>query len=176
MRRVVPLLLVLALAGCGGGDKDTESVAQASCVPSEDGTKDLTKKPVVTVPTTPAPTTTTLVDIVCGTGAEAKERDTVFVKYVGLLYADGKEFDSSWSRGASNTFDFDIGSGVIPGFSKGATGMKVGGRRMVIIPPQDGYGAGGSPPVIPPNATLIFVLDLVKVGTGAPFGPVAPSG
>jgi FKBP-type peptidyl-prolyl cis-trans isomerase len=165
MRRVVPLLLVLALTGCGGSDdKDTESVAQSSCTPSEDGTKDLTKKPVVTAPATPPPTTTTLVDIVCGAGEEAKAGSTVSVKYVGVLYAGAKEFDSSWNRGAEEVISFTIGSGVIPGFSKGATGMKVGGRRMVVIPPADGYGAKGVPPTIPGGATLIFVMDLVRLG------------
>jgi peptidylprolyl isomerase len=69
------------------------------------------------------------------------------VKYLGVLYAGGKEFDSSWSRGAEETLPF-----------------QVGGRREVIVSPADGYGAAGSPPAIPPNATLIFVIDLVKVG------------
>jgi peptidylprolyl isomerase len=169
MRRLAVVLLVAALTGCGGGDEDTESVGQASptlspaCASSGQGTTDLAEKPVVTKPTTPPPSETTVIEIVCGTGDLAKSGSKVSVKYVGVLYADGKEFDASWNRGADETITFDIGSGVIPGFSTGATGMRVGGRRMVVIPAKDGYGARGIPPTIPPNATLIFVMDLVKV-------------
>ncbi len=124
--------------------------------------KDLTKKPVVTVPKTPAPTETTIVDIVCGTGAVAGPGSRVEVKYVGVLYDGGTEFDSSWSRGADNTLPFSIGGGVIPGFSKGAEGMRIGGRREVTIPSKDGYGDQANGP-IPAAATLIFVIDLVTV-------------
>ena len=167
---VLALALTSALSACGG-DNGKETVGQGSptptgsaCAPSGTGTTDLTKKPVVAVPTAPAPATTTVVDIVCGTGAEAGDGSAVEVKYLGALYADGKEFDSSWSRGADDTLPFTICSQIIPGFCKGTTGMRVGGRREVIVSPEDGYGAAGSPPAIPPNATLVFVIDLVKVG------------
>jgi FKBP-type peptidyl-prolyl cis-trans isomerase len=174
MKRTLVLALALTslLSACGG-DNGQETVGQSSptptasggaCTPSGSGTTDLTKKPVVTTPTTPAPPTTTVIDVVCGTGAEATDGTNVKVKYLGVLYADGKEFDSSWSRGADETLPFQVGGQVIPGFSKGTQGMKVGGRREVIIPPADGYGAQGAPPDIPPNATLIFVIDLVSVG------------
>jgi peptidylprolyl isomerase len=132
------------------------------CVASGTGTTDLAKKPVVAKQTAPAPTETTVVDIVCGTGDQAQEGTDVEVKYLGLLYTTGEEFDSSWSRGPDDTLPFTVGGGVIPGFSKGVAGMKVGGRRMVIIPSKDGYGAQGSPPKIPGGATLVFVIDLVK--------------
>jgi len=102
---------------------------------------------------------TTVIDIVCGSGAKAVNGSSVEVKYVGVNYADGTEFDSSWKTSNNYTLPFDIGSGVIAGFSKGTTGMKVGGRREVIIPPKDGYGDGG--PV--PGGTLVFLIDLVKV-------------
>ena len=164
-------LALLLTAGCSGGDTDsveqtgtsaTPTLASTgSCTPAGTGTTDLTTKPVVVVPKTPAPTETTSVDIVCGTGAEAKEGTQVEVKYVGVLYADGSEFDASWKGGADNTFPFTVGSGVVAGFSKGVTGMKVGGRRAVTIPAVDGYGESGSGP-IPGGATLIFVIDLVK--------------
>jgi hypothetical protein len=175
MKRTLVLALALTsvlAAGCSGSS-NKETVGQSSptptatgpaCEPSGSGTTDLTAMPVVTVPTTPAPPTTTIVDIVCGTGDEATDGANVEVKYLGVLYAGGKEFDSSWSRGAEETLPFQVGGQVIPGFSKGTEGMRVGGRREVIIPPADGYGAQGSPPVIPPNSTLIFVIDLVKVG------------
>lgn len=170
LRLGLALGLTTALTACGGGAArpvaagGTPTTSPGACAPSGSGTTDLTKKPVVVVPRAPAPTATTSIDIVCGTGAEAKAGSVVEAKYVGVLYGNGQEFDSSWKVSADNTFSFTIGQGVIPGFSIGTTGMRVGGRREIIIPPKDGYGAGGSPPVIPPNATLIFVIDLVKVG------------
>lgn len=136
---------------------------RTACTPSGSGTTDLKKKPVVTVPTTPDPDETRFVDIVCGSGAQADVGSAVTVKYVGVLYFDGKEFDSSWSRGPDETLPFTVGAGVVPGFSKGVTGMKVGGRRMIIIPSKDGYGDEGRPPSIPGGATLVFVIDLVTV-------------
>ena len=167
---LLALVLTSALAACGGSDDTKETVSQPSptaasteCTPSGTGTTDLTKKPVVTAPKTPAPATTTVIDIVCGTGAEAKEGSSVHVKYLGALYTDGSEFDSSWSRSPDETLPFTICSRIIPGFCTGTTGMKVGGRREVIVSPADGYGAAGSPPKIPANATLIFVIDLVDV-------------
>jgi len=164
---VLCLALTSTLTACGGSDDTKQTVSQptatsSECTPSGTGTTDLTKKPVVTPPKTPAPTETTLIDIVCGTGAEAKDGSMVEGKYVGVLYDGGTEFDSSWKVSPTNTFSFTIGGNVIPGFSKGATGMKVGGRREVIIPPGDGYGAQANGP-IPANSTLIFVIDLVAV-------------
>jgi peptidylprolyl isomerase len=86
------------------------------------------------------------------------------VKYVGAFYDTGKEFDSSWSRGPDETLPFGIcQQGVIPGFAVGPTGLKVGGRRQIIIPSELGYGAQGSPPSIPGGAALVFVVDLVTV-------------
>ncbi|MCU1593443.1 MAG: Peptidylprolyl isomerase [Frankiales bacterium] len=173
-KRTFALALVLAgsLSACAGSSGKTDSVGSqpsptaaatatgtGSCTPSGTGTTDLKTKPVFTVTKAPAPTTTTIIDIVCGTGAEAKEGSAVTVKYVGVNYADGKEFDSSWKRGPNETLPFSIGSGVIAGFSKGTSGMKVGGRREVIITPADGYGDSG--PV--PGGTLVFFIDLVTV-------------
>lgn len=101
-------------------------------------------------------------DIQVGTGAEAKPGKTVAVHYTGTL-TNGKKFDSSRDR--NDTFDFKLGAGmVIQGWDQGIAGMKVGGRRKLTIPPELGYGAGGYPPVIPPNSTLIFDVELVEVG------------
>ena len=165
MKRALVLALALTstLTACGG-DNGQDAVGQGSTssCPRGTGTTDLTTKPAVTVPDGAEPTETTLIDIVTGTGAEAKAGSNVAVKYVGALYKDCSEFDSSWSRGATDTLPFQIGGGVIEGFSKGTTGMRVGGRREVIIPSKDGYGPMGSGS-IPPNATLIFVIDLVTV-------------
>ncbi len=97
-----------------------------------------------------------------GTGAEAKSGQSVSVHYTGTL-TNGKKFDSSRDRNAP--FDFQLGAGmVIKGWDQGVAGMKVGGRRKLTIPPELGYGAGGYPPVIPPNSTLIFDIELIEVG------------
>ncbi|MGZ5330770.1 MAG: FKBP-type peptidyl-prolyl cis-trans isomerase [Solirubrobacterales bacterium] len=101
-------------------------------------------------------------DIEEGDGAEAKSGDTVSVNYVGVLYENGEEFDASFNTG--QPFEFQLGAGnVIPGWDQGVEGMKVGGRRQLIIPPELAYGAQGSPPDIPPNSTLVFVIDLLSV-------------
>ena len=100
-------------------------------------------------------------DLVVGKGAEAKTGHTVHVHYVGTL-ADGKEFDSSRKRG--QPFVFTLGKGgVIQGWDLGVQGMKVGGKRKLVIPPQLAYGPGGRPPTIPPAATLTFEIELLDV-------------
>ena len=101
-------------------------------------------------------------DIVEGDGDEAVAGRIVEVHYVGVSWKTGKQFDASWDRG--DTFKFGLGKGqVIRGWDQGVAGMKVGGRRMLIIPPDLGYGPNGSPPVIKPNETLVFVVDLLAV-------------
>ena len=120
----------------------------------------LSKEPTVTVPTGPAPTKLVTKEIVTGTGPEAKAGESVTVNYVGVLYKGGKVFDASWKR--NETFPFVLGKGqVIPGWDQGVAGMKVGGRRELIIPAELAYGAKGSPPTIPPNSALVFVVDLL---------------
>jgi peptidylprolyl isomerase len=101
------------------------------------------------------------VDLVVGTGAEAKKGTAITVHYVGTLL-DGTKFDSSIDRG--KPFSFIVGeSKVIRGWHEGVLGMRVGGKRKLIIPPQLGYGEAGSPPDIPPNATLVFEVELLHV-------------
>ena len=133
----------------------------ASGVPAVTNPTDLTKEPIPSAGTGPAPTTLIVKDLVVGTGATATAGSTVKVQYVGANYATGKIFDSSWSRGQPATFPLN---GVIPGFGQAIVGMKVGGRREVIIPPNLAYGA--SPPSgsgIAPNETLIFIVDMLKI-------------
>lgn len=102
-----------------------------------------------------------VIDEVVGSGQEAKTGDTVSVNYTGWL-ADGTKFDSSYDR--NQTFDFTLGAGkVIKGWDEGVVGMKVGGKRKLIIPPDLAYGATGYPPVIPANATLTFEIELVAI-------------
>jgi peptidylprolyl isomerase len=118
-------------------------------------------KPVIEAPSDPEPTELVINDIVEGEGPAVKKGDDVSVQYVGALY-DGTEFDASWDRG--QPFDVTVGGGtVIEGWDQGLIGMKAGGRRELIIPPDLGYGPQGQPPTIPGNATLIFVVDLISV-------------
>jgi peptidylprolyl isomerase len=124
---------------------------------------DLSSKPEIPVSDDPPPSDLQIEDAVEGDGASAKAGDDVAVQYVGVDYETGEEFDSSWDSG--QPFNFKLGSGqVIPGWDQGVEGMKEGGRRELIIPPDLAYGAQGQPPAIGPNATLVFVIDLVKVG------------
>jgi peptidylprolyl isomerase len=133
----------------------------------------LKTEPTVTIPAGAVPKTTTVKDIVVGTGATVGKTDNVTVNYLGLNYVDCAEFDSSWSRSAAATFSLQ---GVIPGFTKGiggdtATGiapMKVGGRREIIVPATDGYGVTGSSPNIAPNEELVFVVDVLAASTPSP--------
>ncbi len=124
---------------------------------------DLKTKPTAPKATGAAPKELQGSDVVVGTGAVAKEGDKVTVQYVGQLFADGKEFDTSWKKGRT-PFQFTLGQGqVIQGWDQGVPGMKVGGRRILVIPADLAYGAAGSPPTIPANAPLIFVVDLKKI-------------
>jgi FKBP-type peptidyl-prolyl cis-trans isomerase len=122
----------------------------------------LAGKPIVKVPTAAPPKRLTTKDLVVGTGQSAQSGQTITVNYVGVLYKGGTEFDSSWKT--NKPFSTPLSSSsVIPGWVEGIAGMKVGGRRELIIPPSLGYGKTGSPPTIPPNATLVFVVDLLSV-------------
>lgn len=101
-------------------------------------------------------------DVVVGDGTEAKKGNTVSVNYLGTLAANGKKFDSSYDR--NEPFTFKLGSGqVIEGWEKGIVGMKEGGKRILTIPPEKAYGPSGYPPVIPPNSTLKFEVELIEV-------------
>jgi peptidylprolyl isomerase len=138
----------------------TTSTSAATASVKTPATGPLSKEPTVTPPTTPAPTKLVTKELIVGTGPEAKAGDSVTVNYVGVLYKGGKVFDASWKR--NETFPFVLGkSQVIPGWEQGIVGMKVGGRRELIIPSGLAYGAKGSPPTIPPNSALIFVVDLL---------------
>jgi peptidylprolyl isomerase len=122
----------------------------------------LSKQPKVTPPSGPAPAKLISKDLIVGSGPAAKTGDTVSVNYVGVLYKGGQEFDASWKR--NQPFSFPLGQGqVIPGWDQGVAGMKVGGRRELIIPSALAYGPMGQPPTIPPNAPLVFVIDMLGI-------------
>jgi len=119
-------------------------------------------KPVVTVPAGDPPADLVIEDLTVGDGKEATKGANVEVHYVGVAWSTQREFDASWNRG--DTFEFRLGAGqVISGWDQGVAGMKVGGRRVLTIPPHMGYGNQGAGGVIKGGETLIFVVDLLNV-------------
>lgn len=173
-------LLALPVAGCGGKSKSSSSASSGSTatattatastsssgkpgkVPATPGEKKLGSKPAIGKPTGDPPAALQSRDIVKGKGKKAESRDTVTVQYVGVSWSTGKQFDASWDRG--QPFKFQLGAGmVIPGWDQGVAGMRVGGRRQLIIPPDLAYGPQGQPPDIGPSETLVFDIDLLKV-------------
>ena len=148
-------------AKAAGATTTAAAKAAGPATTQKNGEKSMSK-PTVSVPSGEAPTTLVKEDLIAGTGAEATKGRTVSVHYVGVLFSDGKQFDASWDR--NEPFVFRLGAGqVIGGWDQGVEGMKVGGRRQLVIPPALGYGSRGAPPVIGPNATLVFVVDLLAV-------------
>lgn len=122
----------------------------------------MTEKPEIDAPEGPAPTDLEITDITVGDGEEAVTGKQVSVHYVGVTHSGGEEFDASYGRGAPLEFPLGVGM-VIKGWEQGIEGMRVGGRRKLVIPPHLAYGERGAGGVIGPNETLIFVCDLVAV-------------
>ncbi len=120
------------------------------------------QRPEINVPEGDPPNDLVIVDDIVGDGAPAVPGATVVVHYAGVSWSTGEEFDASWNRGMP--FDFQLGAGyVIAGWDQGVTGMRIGGRRTLTIPPHLGYGDRGAGGVIAPGETLIFVVDLLAV-------------
>ena len=120
------------------------------------------KRPEIDFPEGQPPTALSVTDEIVGEGPEASSGATVTAHYVGVAFSTGEEFDASWNRG--QPFTFKLGKGqVIPGWDAGVQGMKVGGRRQLVIPPHLGYGDRGAGGVIKPGETLVFVVDLIGV-------------
>lgn len=175
-RRHLALLLAAAalVAGCGSSDdKSSSGSSGGSSADAGDATSSpdtaaptdpaLKEKPKIKKPSGPPPSQLQVRDIIKGKGPEAVLGSQLSVQYVGVSYSTGKEFDSSWSKG--EPFPLQLGAGgVIPGWDQGLVGIRQGGRRELIIPPEMAYGAQGQPPDIKPNETLIFVIDAVSVG------------
>jgi peptidylprolyl isomerase len=122
----------------------------------------MTDKPEIDFPDGPPPSDLEVSDLTEGSGAEATAGSTVSVHYVGVAHSTGEEFDASYDRGAPLDFRLGVGQ-VISGWDQGVQGMKVGGRRKLVIPPHLGYGDRGAGGAIKPGETLIFVVDLLAV-------------
>jgi peptidylprolyl isomerase len=120
------------------------------------------EKPEIDFPDGPPPADLEVTDLTVGEGAEATAGRTVSVHYVGVAHSTGEEFDASYNRGAPLDFRLGVGQ-VITGWDQGVQGMRVGGRRKLVIPPHLAYGDRGAGGVIQPGETLIFVVDLVDV-------------
>jgi peptidylprolyl isomerase len=119
-------------------------------------------KPDVSIPDSEPPADLVIDEIVVGDGDEASAGSAVEVHYVGVAWSNGEQFDASWDRG--DTFSFNLGAGqVIEGWDTGVQGMRVGGQRRLTLPPHLAYGPRGAGGVIGPNETLVFVVDLVGV-------------
>ena len=165
LKLATPLLILalgaLALSACGDDDSDSTAADDGGTAAAV--AVDTSVKPEIAVPQEAATDELVTEDLVQGTGATAEAGNLVTVQYVGVDYESGEQFDASWDRG--EPFSFQLGQGaVIEGWDEGVEGMKVGGRRELIIPADQAYGAQGSPPAIGPDATLIFVVDLLDVG------------
>jgi peptidylprolyl isomerase len=177
--KVLPIVLALvlgaAVAACGGDDSSSGETA-ATATPTETPaaapanvdeiaagiTKNTKKEPKIVTPKGDPPTKLVIKDIVKGKGPKAKAGETLTMDYTGYSWSNGQKFDASWDR--KQSFPFQLGAGmVIPGWDQGMVGMQEGGRRLLIIPPDLGYGPQGSGP-IGPNETLIFAVDLRKIG------------
>ena len=172
------LAVAATLAACGGTGTDAAQPSRTvppgsvpgatttvpfTCTPADAPLTVDAGKPTIEVPTDAAPTELMTEDLVVGDGPTADAGDELQLQYVGVLYKDGTEFDASWNRDAE-PIPVTLGAGgVIPGWDQGIEGMKLGGRRELIIPPDLAYGEQGSGEKIGPNETLIFVVDLVQV-------------
>ena len=161
--------LALAAAGCGSSDDKTSSSDasassdQTTTQAAAPATAKPRPKPKVKVPGGQPPKKLVIKDLIPGTGQAAKAGDPITVNYIGVNFKGGKMFDNSYDRG--QPFPFQLGGGqVIPGWDQGLVGLKVGGRRELIIPPNLAYGPQGQPPTIKPNETLVFVVDLLSIG------------
>src|SRR3954469_7147070 len=163
--RVISVVAVtaVALTGCGQQKQDSggggAQAVQGVTLPPQ--ASDVNVKPVIPKPKGTPPASLQVRDVVQGNGKVAESGDTLSMQYVGVSWSTGQEFDSSWGK---QPFKFQLGAGmVIPGWDQGLVGMRQGGRRELVIPPNLAYGPQGQPPSIGPNETLIFVIDLQKV-------------
>ena len=149
-------IVFASITSLGGDNKVTDSVS-AGAFPAVTGKAG--EAPTISPPTGAAPATLQTKDIIVGTGTEVLATSTLTVHYTLMTWSKGAIVESSWSSGQPATFPL---SGVIAGWQEGLPGAKVGGRRLLVIPADKGYGPNGSGP-IGPNETLIFVVDIIAV-------------
>lgn len=140
-----------------GSAGSTNSTASGSALPVV--TANAGEAPTITAPTGTPPAELTTADVIVGTGTEVLPTSTLTVHYTLMAWSTGQIIESSWSSGQPATFPL---ANVVEGWQKGLPGAKVGGRRLLILPPEMGYGAAGSGP-IGPNETLIFAVDIIGV-------------
>jgi peptidylprolyl isomerase len=145
----------LALIGCGSDDSAGETTVEQSNL------RNTKAEPQIGLPESAPPTVLVEEELVEGTGPAAKAGDTVTVEYAGFIYANADKFDSSWEK-KPFTFTLDRGE-VIDGWDQGIRGMKVGSRRLLTIPPGLAFDETGLEPLIPPNETVIFIIDLLAI-------------
>lgn len=164
MRRLAlaPLLVIVLIAGACGS-KQATGAAGATGIDGVTVTGDAGAKPTIKIADQAPPANLVSLDLIVGSGDEAASGQTVTVQYVGVAWSSKTQFDASWDRGQPFSFPLGVGQ-VIPGWDQGVAGMRVGGRRLLIIPSELGYGPSGFPPAIAGNETLVFVVDLVSVG------------
>jgi len=167
---VLFVLPLVAAAGCGDDEEaanrpQPEPTQEQEHQQTQTTAPDLTDtsvKPQIPKPTGSPPGRLVVEDIVKGKGRPSRKGDTLTVQYVGVTFSTGTQFDASWDRG--QPFTTQIPGQVIEGWNRGLLGMRQSGRRKLTIPPRLAYGPQGFPPDIGPNETLVFVIDLVKLG------------
>jgi peptidylprolyl isomerase len=166
---VLAVIAVVALAACGGDDdSDSGGTGQATAAeeptPSEmrEALEDTSTAPVIPKPTGSPPRRLVKEDIVKGRGKPAKAGDAILLHYTGVTFSTNQVIDSSWERNQPLPVQLGV-TPVIEGWTRGLVGMRKGGRRMLTIPPELAYGPEGDPPTIPPNETLVFVLDALDI-------------
>lgn len=170
MKKILFVIAIAGLISSGISPRSTAGDAPGTVTFNNvtvTGATDMSKKPKVTAEAALPAAKLKVKDLIVGTGEAATPGSSVTVHYVGVRYADGKQFDSSWERGGATSFSLKK---VVRGFTQGIGGndevspMKIGGRRIMILPPEMGYGENGTPDgSIPPNASIVFVVDLIAI-------------
>ena len=151
----VALILSLALVGLTGCSEIGDDMSSSTLVQV---TTNAGEAPIITAPSGDAPTTLIIEDVIVGSGAEVVATSTLTLHYTLMKWSDGSILESSWSSGTPSTFQL---SGLIQGWQQGLPGAKVGGRRLLVIPPALGYGAMAGHPL--EKDTLIFAVDIIAV-------------
>lgn len=168
-----------ALASCGDDSSSSKAKGPVTTIDNVSITnaKDLKVKPGIDIADVLPGTTLIKKDIVVGTGATVKTGDSLTARYVGVAWGSNEQFDASWDRKGQEEIPFTLAKGsVIDGWTEGLPGMKVGGRRLLIVPPAKGYGDQGQGTSIPGGETLVFIVDAKKTEKAPKADPAAAAG